>query len=155
MRILYVLTSIPGSGKSTWALNFKANNLNTFIVSSDEIRKELGGSYQYFKEEDRVWRIFYARTNKYAREYKDCNVILDSTAMNDYYRELYLHKCKGFDKYVLVYFNVPFSVCRKRNKNRMIEKQVPDAVFDNFVKNFKKPDEFIKTLYDEYIEVTN
>lgn len=58
MRVCYILSSVPGSGKTTWALNFKATHLNTFIVSSDEIRKELGGSYQYFKEEERVWRIF-------------------------------------------------------------------------------------------------
>ena len=62
MRICYILSSIPGSGKTTWAKNFKACNLNTFIVSSDEIRKELGGTYQYFKEEERVWKIFFSRS---------------------------------------------------------------------------------------------
>ncbi len=155
MKKLYVLTSVPGSGKSTWALNFKANNLNTFIVSSDEIRKELGGSYQYFKEEDRVWKIFYARANKYARENESCNVILDSTAMNDYYRELYIRKCKGFDKYILVYFDTPFSIARKRNENRMKDKQVPTAIFDNFLKNFKKPSPETIELFDEYLVITN
>ncbi len=155
MKVCYVLTSIPGSGKSTWAKNFKACNLNTFIVSSDEIRKELGGSYQYFKEEDRVWRIFFSRANKIAKENKSCNVILDSTCINDYYRNLYKEKTKGFDKYVLVYFDVPFSECRKRNKNRMIQKQVPDFAFDDLLKRFKKPSQEIIKIYDEFIIVKN
>lgn len=155
MRVCYILTSVPGSGKSTWALNFKATHLNTFIISSDEIRKELGGSYQYFKEEERMWKIFFARANKYAREHKDCHVILDSTCINDYYRELYRKKCVGFDKYILVYFNVPFPTCRKRNKNRMVEKQVPDFAFNDLIKRFRKPSDEIKAMFDEVIEITN
>lgn len=155
MRVCYILTSVPGSGKSTWAANFKATHLNTFIVSSDEIRKELGGTYQYFKEEDRVRKIFFARVNKYAKEHKECSVILDSTCINDYYRELYRKKCLGFDKYVLVFFNVPFPVCRKRNKNRRIEKQVPDAAFNDLLKKFKKPSDEIVSLFDEFLEIKN
>lgn len=155
MRVLYILTSVPGSGKSTRSLNFKATHLNTYIISSDEIRKELGGSYQYFEEEDRVRKIFFARTNKIAREHRDCNVILDSTCMNDYYRELYLSKCSSFDKKVLVYFNVPFNICRKRNKSRMVEKQVPDAAFNDIIKKFKAPSEETKKLFDEVIEINN
>ena len=155
MRICYILTAIPGSGKTTWAMNFKSTHLNTFIVSSDEIRKELGGSYQYFKEEDRVWKIFFARANKFARENKDCHVILDSTCITDYYRELYYHKVKGFDKICLVYFDVPFAECRKRNKNRRIEKQVPDGPFDNLLKQFKIPSEDVIEMFDDYIVVKN
>ncbi|MDY2728173.1 MAG: AAA family ATPase [Candidatus Onthovivens sp.] len=155
MRVLYILTSVPGSGKSTRSLNFKATHLNTYIISSDEIRKELGGSYQYFEEEDRVRKIFFARANKIAREHRDCSVILDSTCMNDYYRELYLSKCSSFDKKVLVYFNVPFNICRKRNKSRMVEKQVPDAAFNDIIKKFKAPSEETKKLFDEVIEINN
>ena len=155
MRVCYILSSVPGSGKTTWALNFKATHLNTFIVSSDEIRKELGGTYQYFKEEERIWRIFFARGNKYAREHKDCSVILDSTCINDYFRELYRKKMVGFEKYVLVYFNVSFATCRKRNKNRRIEKQVPEAAFNDLLKNFKKPSKEVIALFDEFIEITN
>lgn len=155
MRVLYILTSVPGSGKSTWSLNFKANHLYTHIISSDEIRKELGGTYQYFEEEDRVWKIFFARANKFSREMKDCNVILDSTCINDYYRELYKKKCPDFDKYVLVYFNISYVLCRKRNKNRVLEKQVPDYAFNNLLKNFKKPSPEIIQMFDEYIEIKN
>ena len=155
MRICYILSSIPGSGKTTWAKNFKACNLNTFIVSSDEIRKELGGTYQYFKEEERVWKIFFSRGNKIAKEHKDCNVILDSTCINDYYRHLYFMKTNAFDKHVLVLFDVPFSECRKRNKNRIIEKQVPDFAFDDLLKRFKKPSKEIIEEFDDYLIISN
>ncbi|MBR1581823.1 MAG: AAA family ATPase [Bacilli bacterium] len=155
MRVCYILTSVPGSGKSTWSLNFKATHLNTFIISSDEIRKELGGSYQYFKEEDRVWKIFFARANKYTKLYRDVNVILDSTCINDYYRELYMKKCTGFDKFVLVFFDIPFAECRKRNKQRSKEKIVPEKAFDQMLKKFKAPSEELIALFDDYIVVKN
>ena len=155
MKKCYILSSVPGSGKSTWALNFKANNFNTHIISSDEIRKELGGSYQYFEEEERVRKMFFARANKIAKENQDCNVILDSTTINDYYRELYIKKTPNFDMHILVYFDVPYSVCRVRNKNRMKEKQVPDYAFDNLLKNFKKPSQETIDLFDEYLIIKN
>ena len=53
---MILLSAVPGAGKSTWAEAYKRENPNekVFVVSSDEIRKELGGSYQYFKEEAKV-----------------------------------------------------------------------------------------------------
>src|SRR5574344_2008460 len=102
MKKLIILTAIPGAGKSTWANQFILNNKNSYIVSSDEIRKEIGGSYQYFKEEDRVWKLFLERTHSYAK-LDDVNVILDSTNLNDYYRMMYLNETPDFDKHVLVY----------------------------------------------------
>ena len=61
----------------------------------------------------------------------------------------------SFDKKVLVYFNVPFNICRKRNKSRMVEKQVPDAAFNDIIKKFKAPSEETKKLFDEVIEINN
>ena len=73
MRKMILLSAVPGAGKSTWAENYRRLNSDerVFIVSSDEIRKELGGSYQYFKEEAKVWSLFLERTNNYAKEYED------------------------------------------------------------------------------------
>ena len=59
MRKIFVLSGIPGCEKSTWANKFKVENPNnTFIIASDDIRMEIGGAYQYFEEENRVWDLF-------------------------------------------------------------------------------------------------
>ena len=39
MKTFILLAAVAGCGKSTWANNFKKDHPNTFIVSSDELRK--------------------------------------------------------------------------------------------------------------------
>ena len=49
---LYILIGIPGSGKTYYANKF-LNKTNTVIVSTDEIRKELTGTYKFSYETNR------------------------------------------------------------------------------------------------------
>ena len=46
MKTFILLSAVPGAGKSTWALQYKKTHPHVFIVSSDDIRKELTGVYQ-------------------------------------------------------------------------------------------------------------
>lgn len=41
--VLMLLIGIPGSGKTTWVQNYKKTHPLTYVVSTDEIRKELFG----------------------------------------------------------------------------------------------------------------
>jgi tRNA uridine 5-carbamoylmethylation protein Kti12 len=152
MKKLIILTAIPGAGKSTWANQFILNNKNSYIVSSDEIRKEIGGSYQYFKEEDRVWKLFLERTHSYAK-LDDVNVILDSTNLNDYYRMMYLNETPDFDKHVLVYLDCPYELALKRNFARHDEKIVPLEAMEKMKNLFEVPSDKIIKLFDEYLIV--
>ena len=68
MKTFILLAAVAGCGKSTWANNFKKDHPNTFIVSSDELRKELGGDYQNFDHEKEVWELFFSRIEGYAKE---------------------------------------------------------------------------------------
>ena len=43
----------------------------------------------------------------------------------------------------------------KRNKNRIIEKQVPDFAFDDLLKRFKKPSKEIIEEFDDYLIISN
>lgn len=53
---MIILTiGIPGSGKTTWVKEFaKKYPTTTFIVSSDEIRKELTGTYECNPEQNEM-----------------------------------------------------------------------------------------------------
>jgi predicted kinase len=66
MRTLFVLSAIPGSGKSTWAKKYQKEHANTFIVSSDDIRYEFFGKANDFRNEPLVWDTFLKRINHYA-----------------------------------------------------------------------------------------
>lgn len=155
MKTLYVLSGIPGSGKTTWSTNFKRKNPNTIVVSSDEIRKSIGGYYQYFKEENRVWETYYQKIQESVDVNNDINVIADSTCLTDEYRIFAYNKGKDFDKRVIVYFDVDPNVSKKRNKERESGRIVLESVLDKMIQVFKEPSEEVLKLYDECIVVNN
>ena len=77
MKVLLALCAIPGAGKSTWAKHYKINHKdeNVFIVSSDEIRKELTGVYSNLEHEKDVWEIYFKRINILRDSNPDCTII--------------------------------------------------------------------------------
>lgn len=44
--LILLTIGIPGSGKTTWVNEYKKAHPLTYVISSDEIRKELYGSYK-------------------------------------------------------------------------------------------------------------
>lgn len=155
MKKMILLSAVPGAGKSTWARNYELLNREekVFIVSSDEIRKELGGSYQYFKEEAKVWQLFLDRANEYSNQYDDVTVILDSTNLTNKYRKMYFEKTPNFDKHVLVYFDVSFEKACERNLSRDEKKVVPEHAMVHLYKELEPVDQETINIYDEYIEI--
>lgn len=153
MKKLYILSGIPGSGKSSWSQNFKNEHPNTFVISSDDIRMELGGKYQYFDEEDKVWELFNSRAQELCNKYDDVNVILDSTCLKDDYRLSYVENLKGFDKYILVLFICKFKDALKLNNSRPEGRIVPYKVMKSMKDSWRYPTFETKLKFDEIIEV--
>src|SRR5574344_251315 len=155
MRTAYILSGVPGCGKSTWAKNFIKTHPNTKIIASDDIRYEIGGAYQYFKEEQRVWNLFFSRANELAKNNENIDVILDSTCLTNIKRKDYLRRINGFDHLVLVYFNVDRDVCLKRNKMHIEGKVVKDEPMDNMLKSVEYPNKDVLASFDDFLEIKN
>ncbi len=154
MRTLYVLSGLPGSGKTTWAEDFKKTHKEpTFIIASDDIRVELGGYPQYFKEEAKVWELFYSRMNE-PLIYNDVNVIMDSTCLEDRFRKMVLEKAKNFDRKVLVFFNISPSICKARNESRESDRRVKESAMDMMIENFHYPSEEVISMYDSILVIS-
>lgn len=154
MRTLYVLSGLPGSGKTTWAEDFKKTHKEpTFIIASDDIRVELGGYPQYFKEEAKVWELFYSRMNE-PLIYNDVNVVMDSTCLEDRFRKMVLEKAKNFDRKVLVFFNISPSICKARNENRESDRRVKESAMDMMIENFHYPSEEVISMYDSILVIS-
>ena len=154
MKSLYVLSGLPGSGKTTWAGEFKKTHKEpSFIVASDDIRVELGGYPQYFEEEEKVWDLFYSRMNE-PLIYNDVNVIMDSTCLEDKFRKLIIEKAGNFDRKVLVFFNVSPSICKTRNESRESNRRVKETVMDKMIENFHYPCDEVISLYDSVLIVS-
>ena len=150
MKHLIALSAIAASGKSTWAKHYKINHKdeNVFIVSSDEIRKELTGVYQNLNYEKEVWELYFKRIDILRDSNKDCTIIADSTNIINAHRQI-LGKLPGFDKKTLVVISKDLPLILERNKQRDRAKYVPEFAIKEMWKNWEKVDEETAKLFDE------
>ena len=153
MKQLIVMSAVPGAGKSTWAKRYKNEHPNTIIISSDEIRFELTGSYQDFSKQKEVWHLFEDRLIQYGNSNKDITVILDAVIDLNVLREKYARLGSSYDKKTLVVIYKPFEMVQNTNKERAEDKWVPDDVLNMLYHKFEMPTKEVIDLYDEYIYI--
>jgi tRNA uridine 5-carbamoylmethylation protein Kti12 len=113
---IYVLTGLPGAGKSTWAKK-KSEETGALIVNRDSIRQMFYGSYKFDDEYEYI--VKYC-TIEIVKQILDCAVkdlIIDECNLTKIKREFWINIIKGFiDKekefnIILVWF--------KENKNNI------------------------------------
>ncbi|MBX4270070.1 AAA family ATPase [Clostridium estertheticum] len=124
---LYILIGIPGSGKTYYANNH-LNKMNTVIVSTDEIRKELTGTYKFSSEtNEEVFRI--AKSAIKGALSNGFDVGFDATNTIREYRISFHRIAKDTNADVIaIVFKTQLSLCLKRNSTRNIERIVPENV---------------------------
>lgn len=153
MKTFILLSAMPGSGKSTWAKRYQETHPNTIIVSSDEIRMRLFGSAAGNVRTPIVWDTFLNDINDAAAKYENVTVIADSTNLSNKWRRYYLEETHGFDKHVLVLFDIPYEVSCFQNKLRSKDRVLPDEAMERLHKEYEMPTDEIIKLYDEYIVI--
>lgn len=127
---LWILSGIPGSGKSTWLKNRWPQC--GCVVSRDALRFQmLNDDESYFAKEESVWHAFVEAITLSLRDYDD--VYADATHLGPGSRKKLLKaiNAKGYANLNVnvIYFNVPVEVCIERNKQRDGRAQVPEDVF--------------------------
>lgn len=140
----YIMSGIPGCGKSTWSRKFTAEHNNIVQVSRDEIRFSLlADGEDYFAHEDEVIATFYAEINEALAAGHD--VIADATHISD--RALYntLKAIRADCKMLLVSFDTPLEVCILRNFAREGRECVPTKVIVNMSKAKEKLDKHLSS----------
>ena len=151
MKTFILLSAPAGSGKSTWAEQYRLTHKNVFIVSSDALRKELGGQYQNFEHEAEVWSRFYSDIEKYRDAHDDVTVIADSTNIYNKFRINYGKNLTGFDKKILVVIKKNLDENLRTNQLRNKNRIVPDSAVEYMHNNWEEPNEECLSYYDEYI----
>lgn len=149
MLTFILLTAVPGAGKSTWASRYAKEHDHVYIVNSDEVRKEVSGSYKNFTMQDKVWETFRRRIHEYAQKDENAIVIADGVNDTNKIRLSYLEETPEFEKHVMVYIMKPLEVIQRQNMERDIEKQVPPEVVESFYNRIEEPSLEVKCAYDE------
>ena len=151
MRKLILMAGVPGTGKSSWAYAYAKEHPNTFVVDTDETRKEITGSYKIFTKPVSIAHdAMIAKANKYLSENEDCTVIIDSTFLDDERRTYFLDRLKGYDflEHVMIKFH-DYSIVYRRNKERKKEKWVPEEVIDAMIAKYKDPSPEVAKRFDK------
>jgi predicted kinase len=145
MSKLLLLCGVPGSGKSTWAKDFIANN-DAILISRDSIRFSLlKEGEDYFSHETEVTECFYNMVHKVLEAKVYDYVIADATHNTGRSRSNALmgiepHMIEGVE-IIPVYFNIPIEICKERNAQREGRARVPDEVIDRMGRQRIKPKE--------------
>lgn len=154
MNKLVVLAGVPGSGKSYFSSTIKKiKTSHVYIVSSDQLRKEIAGSQSILKYDDLMWDIFLNLAKVYS---KDPNgiVILDATHINSELRvKRNLPLKELFDETYLVVWNLDRLVVSNQNLQR--DYPIPPEAMNMFFDKFEMPDEVDKEFFDHIIYINN
>lgn len=136
MSKLIILSGPAGSGKSTWANNYKKENSNTVIVSSDETRKSIYNTYDPKYCSDKVVKAnMLSQAIEASKQSKD--VILDSAVVKNKNILKWIRKLKDyFSEIGLVILDTPLETCLKQNLQR--ERVVPEEIIKEMY-SFKEP----------------
>ena len=136
MNKLIILSGVPGSGKSYFSKTIKKiKNSHVYVVSSDELRREITGSQSNLSEETLMWKLFFSLAKTYSLD-KDGVVILDATHISSELRVDRNRRLKKyFDEVDLVMWNIDKEVVSNQNIDR--DYPVPPEVLDKFFAKFE------------------
>ena len=147
MRTVIICKGLPGSGKSTWSLDYlKKHPGQTKRVNKDEIRTMLDGSIGNFEDEKIVLSIRDFVIEKALSSHFD--VVVDDTNFRDthFYAICAAAKRVGNVRVFEKYFEVSLKDALARNKARA--KQVPeDVIIKMFETNIKGRPIELRDLY--------
>lgn len=149
MGTLFILMGIPCSGKSTYAKKFFCES-NTIIISTDEIRKELTGTYKYSqKTNNAVFETAKSRVEYYLS--RNFNVYFDATNTKKSSRKNFIDiSKKHHSKVVCIVLNTPLEICKKRNSKRKIDRRIPIetlTTMSSSVESVSESEGFDKIVY--------
>ena len=133
MNKIIMLIGAAASGKSTAAPKIAAEN-NAVILSTDKMRAELYGAEHIQGNWQDIEALLYKRIKNAIKQNK--NIILDSTHFKKEYRAKIIKNFAKYSEFSAYFFNYPFSVIYKRNKERA--PRVPFEVLAAMYKELKK-----------------
>lgn len=153
MKTFILLSAVAGSGKSTWAEQYRLTHKNVFVVSSDALRKELTGEFSNLTHDKEMWERFSKDIEKYRDVCEDVTVIADSTNILNKFRIFYGKTVTGFDKKILVVIKKNIETTLETNKLRSEDRIIPDKVIESMFNSWEEPDEETLSYFDEYIVI--
>jgi predicted kinase len=133
--LLVLLSGPPLSGKSTLITKLKEQLPDIVVVSTDDIRMELFGNYDFVEQREPIaWRLAHERVQQSLE--KGGVTFLDATLRTPFYRQEFRSHHEDFPCALIAFEKLPLSLLQKRNRERTWKS------FDA---------DIIKRLHEEYV----
>ena len=154
MSKLIVLSGVPGSGKSYFCKTIKKiKESHVYVVSSDELRRDITGRQSNLNEDELMWKIFFSLAKTYSLD-KEGVVVLDATHVSKKMRVDRNKKLKHlFEEVDLVMWNIDKQVVANQNLQR--EYPIAPDVLERFYQILELPTEDDEKFFDKIIMVTS
>lgn len=158
-KILYILSGVPASGKSTWAKLKTKMEPNVAWISRDKIRFKIMKQYEifegveceYFAHESEVFCEYVKTIQKHINQ--NCpQIIADATQINEKSRKKLLEQLdlKDYEVRIILFLD-DINICKIRNKHRVGKEKVPERVIDNMYDSLMQSN----TYREAYLIVRN
>ena len=149
--IVILTIGIPGAGKTMWVKNYVKDHPTTFVVSSDELRRELTGQEQCVDPSQNDWihNEAYKRVKEILDDpanYKDLGptVIVDST--NTDINEWIQYKHSGASILLAKVFDV--SVDEAMQHQMLRARKVPEKIVEMKWKQLQENKKFLPFFFN-------
>ena len=147
MNKLIVFSGVPGSGTSYISLLLKEKRKShLYIVSSDNLRAQVGGSQTNLDNEELVWAMYYELAKVYSLD-KEGIVVLDSTNSKTEFRVDKVVPIKDrFNEVDLVIFKLDKITVMEQNLDRKYP--IPSDALERLIDNFEDITDVDKKFFD-------
>ena len=136
--MIYLLSGIPGSGKSTFINMVKADN--DIVISRDEIRfSMLKENEDYFAYEKEVLQEFKRRIIEASHKSSEtCNIFIDATHISKKVRKRVLSYIPHNDVFC-IYFKPDIEKAIEHNNKRTGREKVPEKIIIEQAMKYEEP----------------
>lgn len=151
LKKVWLMSGLPGSGKSTWVKQQLNNKPHCYWASRDAVRFSMVCEDEpYFEREAEVFNEWIRRICEALSDPNIEDIYIDATHLNDKSREKTLSRLPkdNIDKITNVVFVVPIKTCLERNAQRTGREVVPEEVIFNMQKSFKMPKKYSTLVVD-------
>ena len=139
---VFLLSGVPGSGKSTF-ITQRIFNYGGVHISRDDVRfSMIGEDEDYFAREDEVYKEWIRQCQEAIDGDVHKDIYIDATHINDRSRAKTINSLNiNYDEVMLICVRVviPIELCKYRNSLREGRARVPEDVIDKMYKNFSYP----------------
>ena len=150
LKRVWLMSGLPGSGKSTWIKN-KIAEKGGFWASRDAMRFSMVREDEpYFERENEVFNAWIAQICDALNNPLIEDIYIDATHLNDRSREKTLSRLPkdNIQKITNVVFKVPIETCLERNALRSGREVVPESAIRDMKKSFKMPKNYSTIIVD-------